>query len=267
MSFIKLFFSLLILIKKSIEYYNLKYGNIILDYYDESDCLGNYSSRVRYPIEDNEELKVLNSEGFVNSYSYDFDFFSSSIIYTDGNGEEDEEEDVYKRSFICNGLCYKRQNNSDILVDPDTILAPDYNEESQDKLYYSCIYNNIIKTATINITMYNNDKKCKIEEKRLNFTGNESCWNVNESFSYRPLYFEDENKKLYYHSYNTEDCTSKYIEYFVINKDYFKCNNECNLLNDNITYYKCNFQPNSKNIIKLNIYLLFLFIIFIFLIL
>ena len=265
MSLIKLIFSIFTIISKTNEFYDLKYGNIILNYYKKQDCLNQPEKEIVIPVQigDNNNLTVLNNESFPITYSYDFNFFSSEIIYSN-ELEEEEEEDVYKRSFICNGLCYKRLENTDILIDQNNELTSNYEDLDNIYKYYSCIYNNIIKTATINITMYDSDKKCKIEEKRLNFTGNESCWNVNESFSYRPLYFEDENKKLYYHSYNTKDCTSEYIEYFVINKDYFKCDNKCNLLNDNITYYKCNFQPNSKNIINLNIYLLFLFIIFIF---
>ena len=255
MSFIKLFFSLLILIKKSIEYYNLKYGNIILDYYDESDCLGNFSSRVRYPIEDNEEIKVLNSEGFVNSYSYDFDFFSSSIIYTDGTGEEDEEEDVYKRSFICNGLCYKRQNNSDILVDPDTILAPDYNEESQDKLYYSCIYNNIIKSATIDIYRYS-DTKCKAKYEEGHFNGNTYCWNFNE-YSFKPLYFEDGDKKIYYHPYDNIDCKATEEDFFMINENYLECDSDCHHDKTNKSKsYKCTFKANKEEYINKKSFLL-----------
>ena len=265
MSFIKLIFSIFTIISKTNEFYDLKYGNIILHYYKQKGCLNQPEKEIVYPVEigGDHNLTVLNNESFPITYSYDFDFFSSEIIYSNESEEEDEEEDVYKRSFICNGLCYKRFENTDILIDQDNELTPDYEELDEKYKYYSCIYNNIIKTATINITMYNNDKKCKDESETLNYNGTEYCWNVNESYSYRPLYFEDENKKLFYHSYNTKDCTNENIEYLVINQNYFKCNDECNPLN-NFTYYKCNFEPNSKNIINLKIYLLFLFIIFIF---
>ena len=265
MSGIKLFFLIFILIKKSIEYYNLKYGRLIIYYYNEADCLNNYTDRVSYPINETEEITILNSEGFLKNYSFDFDFFSSSIIYTDGEEDEEDEEneDIYKRSIICNGLCYKRQNDSDIFVSSDTKLALFYDDYSKDRLYYSCIYNNIIQTAQINIITYE-DAKCKSKSKSTNnekFYGSDYCWKFNDSYSFRPLYFEDGDKKLYYHPYETNaDCIALEEDFFMINENFLECNSKCHISRkDKNKSYKCTFDANKEQYIKQKL-VLFLFL-------
>ena len=198
MSLITFLFSLFILINKTKEYYNLKYGNILLDYYKEEYCINSPVKRIKYPINETEYITVLNSEGYSKNYDFSFDFFSSSIYYTNETGEEkeDEKNTTYKRSLNCNGLCYKRQENSDILMDPDDLLVGYYPDLDEKYRYFSCIYNNIITSAIILIDIYKDDKcKNKLNEiDTYEFKGNETCWEFNETYSLRPLYFEDGDK-------------------------------------------------------------------------
>ena len=264
-------FSIFTIFQKTKEYYSLRYGNIILDYYDSVDCLNKSIDRVLYPVPENRKnITILNSDSELKSYFYSFDFYSSEIKYTNGTGDEDEEEEeyLYKRSFICNGLCLKRYNNSDILVTPDTTFAPSYSELSDNYRFYSCIYNNIIKTATINITRYT-DNKCKNkfedENEHYSFNGTELCWNLNANYSFRPLYYEDTNNQLYYHPYNSSDCRSNNIEYFTINSNYLICNSKChkNRIDLN-TYYKCTFKDNNGYVLITKKLLIFLLLFFMF---
>ena len=266
---------------KTIQYYKLKYGRLVLNYYDNENCLNNINETIEYPIsndEDENELLVLKEDNLAKNYPFSFDYFSSTIFYSNSTGDDEDDDDdfdddddddkkkkkTYKRSLTCNGLCYKRLDNSDIILPPDTQLIGDYNFLSNIYKYYSCIYNNIIKTATIDITFYE-DKECKnlIMESKNN--GSNICWKINDNFSFRPLYYEDNSKKLYYHSYNTDNCISKYIDYFVINEQYLECNSKCNLnKTDSKSYYKCIFKANKQNIIKQKTFLLFLYLILLF---
>ena len=256
---------ILTIISKTKEYYNLKYGNVIVDYFDKEDCINKSIERVLYPVPENPTLTILNKDDELMSYNYDFDFHSNTILYTNGTGDESEEEKeyLYKRTFVCNGICFKRQNNSDILVPPDTSLAPSYEELNDEYQYYTCIYNNIIKSATISIARYT-DRKCKNklgEEDNYQFNGTDLCWKINDNLSFKPLYYEDQNGKIYYHSYNTSDCTNKGIDYFLINQNYLICDSKCHTNRlDQQTTYKCTFKDNTGYIINLKIILVFLFI-------
>ena len=177
---------------------------------------------------------VLKEDNSIEAYTFSFYYFSSSISYSNSKGNDDEDDEyTYKRSITCNGICYQRSEHSDIILQPDTDTKSDDNNNIYNTLNsvyksYNCIYNNIIKTATIDINFYE-DGKCgnKILESKNN--GSDICWIIMDDFSYRPLYYEESSKKLYYHSYHTDNYTSKYIDYFVINEQYMHCNSKCNL--------------------------------------
>jgi hypothetical protein len=84
---------------------------------------------IEYPISDDEEeneLLVLNEDNLLVRYPFSFDFFASEISYSNSTGEDDEEENVYKRSLLCNGIYNKRQASSDIILDPEIKLVGDY---------------------------------------------------------------------------------------------------------------------------------------------
>jgi hypothetical protein len=53
---------ILTIISKSKEYYNLKYGNIIVDYYNKEDCVNKSIERVLYPVQENPTLTILLSK-------------------------------------------------------------------------------------------------------------------------------------------------------------------------------------------------------------
>lgn len=265
MSIITFLFLLFILNKKTLEYYNLKYGNILLDYYEEEYCTNSPSKRIKLPIDETEYITVLNSEGFPMNYEFSFDFFSSSILYTNKSEDEEEDDNTYKRTLNCNGLCYKRQANSDILMNPDEELVGYYKNLDQKYNFYSCIYNNIIQTASISIKIYN-DSKCKIqlnnsEFHSLEFSGNDTCWKFNDTYSLRPLYFEDGGKKIFYHPYKSSDCTTTKFEYVIINDKFIECNKKCHegIINKGM-HYKCIFDPNSENFISQTKILLLLYL-------
>lgn len=262
--FLLIIYLLLNLLKFSLQYYDMKFGHIFMNYYNNTDCIGQPVQIVNYSIEDKEVLYVLNNASNIVSYPYSFDFFSTTIYYS-FTEDKYEEDDDSRRSFFCNGLCYARQNGADILVGSFVQLAPDYQEESKKSKYYSCVFNNIIKNATIKLDKYS-DKHCKtkLDDYSAEFYGNQSCWPYT-NFSYRPLYFEDDGKRLYYHLYkSSNDCTSDHYEYFDFNGYYFECDNKCYQdKNDPNLYYKCEFNSAKNEIIFNILYLLFFMIIFI----
>ena len=43
-----------------------------------------------------------------------------------------------------------------------------------------------------------NSCKTKVQNETNTFYGNESCWNVADNYSFRPLYYEDNNDRIYY---------------------------------------------------------------------
>ena len=247
----------------SFQYYDMKFGHLFMNYYNNKDCIGSPNKTVSYSIEDNKVLYLLNSQSIVVSRNYSFDFFSTTIYYSSTEDEEDSEDDDTRRGLLCNGLCYKRQEGTDILVDSSTELSPDYEEESEKSQYFSCVYNNIIKNATIKLEKFS-DKNCKTKLESGEFHGTQMCWNIN-SYSYRPLYFEDDGKRIYYHLYNSKDCTSDHYEYFDFNGYYFECDDSCYQDKNNQNhYYKCQFN-NSRNKYILNRIHLIIFIIIFFL--
>ena len=255
------------LLNFSFEYYDMKFGHIFMNYYPEnaSDCTGPYR-QVVYSIEDEKKLYFLNKESNIVGYNYSFDFFSTTVYYsrTEDEEEEDDKKDDTRRGILCNGLCYKRIDGTNILEPSEIKFAPDFETEDKISKYYSCVYNNIIKNATIKLLKYS-DKNCKnkLEADSGTFRGNQSCWGFN-SYSYRPLYFEDDGKRVYYHLYKSHnDCTSNYYEYFDFNGFYFECDDGCYQdKNDPSKYYICEF--NNSEIIKISNQIFLYLILFIF---
>ena len=252
---------LLNVIKISLQYYDMKFGHIYMNYYNTTDCVGPPIQNVTYSIENEKVLYVLNSASNIVAYPFSFDFFSTTIYYSFTEGEDDDDEDDSRRAFLCNGLCYARRENADILVGSYVELAPSYEEEGKKLRYYSCVFNNIIQNATIKLDKYS-DKHCKtkLENDSSVFDGNQSCWTF-DNYSYRPLYFEDDGKRIYYHLYtNTSDCVSTHYEYFDYNGFYFECDKGCYQdKNDPNKYYKCEFN-SGKNMHMINILYLVLLI-------
>lgn len=255
------------IIKFSFQYYDMKFGHIFMNYYNETDCIGVPIKSITYSIEDQKRLYFLNSESIIDDYPYSFDFFSTTIYYSVTEGEEEHEDDDTRRGILCNGLCYARQDGSDILIPSETELAPDYESENQKARYYSCVFNNIIKNATIKLQKFS-DKHCKnkLGFDSRNFYGNQSCWKF-DNYSYKPLYFEDDGKRLYYHLYNNDsNCISDHYEYYDFNGYYFECDGGCYRdKNDEKKYYKCDFNSAENKYIQ-NIayfYLIIFIIIFI----
>ena len=129
MSYIKYIFIIIIIFNKTLQYYKLKYGRLILNYYNNEMCVNRINETIEYPISDDEEeneLLVLNEDNLLVRYPFSFDFFASEISYSNSTGEDDEEENVYKRSLLCNGIYNKRQASSDIILDPEIKLVGDY---------------------------------------------------------------------------------------------------------------------------------------------
>jgi hypothetical protein len=149
-------------------------------------------------------MNYYNEESCTNNFTqivyYSFNYFASQIYYNNGEDEdEDEEKDSQDGgAFVCNGACYKRAPNSDILVNPNAELTKsDYNKLNNEYKAYSCIYNNIIQSATIDIVRYS-DKKCKNQlGNEYHFKGTDFCWKINDIYSFRPLYYEDDEDKIY----------------------------------------------------------------------
>lgn len=258
------------------EYYDLQYGRIIIKLFSDNTC-SNQVDEFLHPADSTKisinktyyhpELKVNSSSQEIQDFLIRFDFFSSSFryFYLENNYNEEEEgddgedpdidEDFYDEDgYIlvpsglvqCNGRCY---SNSWKEISNDT------------NKYYSCIYNNIIKSATISITKYK-DKKCKnkVEEEKV-YLGNETCWDNEKNYSLMPLYYEDNVKRLYYHEFKHPNCIG---EDFIINQNFLNCNNRCDKSKDyKDYYYKCKFRANESNLIKINFYLEIIFMVFI----
>ena len=230
-------------------FYMLRYGHLLMNYYDNELCTNNFD-QVIYPVTEYDELNIINSK-WADNLEYSFDYFASQIYYYNED-EEEEEEDSHSGAFVCNGVCYKRLPESDILVDHDSELTQyDYEDYSERYKAYSCIYNNIIKTATIDIVRYT-DKKCKNKiGNEYHFKGDDFCWAINGSYSFRPLYYEDKEKKVYYHAYNSNNCTSDLFDYFVLNENYLKCNSKCHEdRTDSEKAYKCTFKANKAQFLN-----------------
>ena len=246
----------------------MRYGQLLMNYFNKSDCSGKPSEKVNYSVRNNETIKILNSDNTAENYSYTYDFFSNEIYYTNGSvddiGNVEEDSDIYINGFICNGQCYKRGVGSDILVKID--FEPneyyDYDTMNEKCKYYSCIYNNIIESATIEVTRYS-DKKCKTVVNNYTFLGSETCWKVESNYTFKPLYYEDTNDKVYYHAYNSDDCTSSSFDYFKMDENYLKCDSKCQQNEtDKETSYKCKFSANFGQK-RLNFCKFFIFLILI----
>ena len=254
------------ILKFSLQYYDMKFGHIYMNYYDTEDCIGNYTKQIVYSVEDEDVLYLLNSASTIVDHKYSFDFFSTTLYYSNSEGDDEEvQEDDTRRAILCNGLCYLRQEGADILVGSEIELAPDYGEESKKSKYYSCVFNNIIKNATITLEKFS-DKHCKskLEFDSGVFYGNQSCWEFG-NYSYRPLYYEDDKKAIYYHLYNSNFCTSDHFEYFDYNGYFFECDKKCHKDKNNDTiFYKCQFNSAENKYIFKNFYSYLKFFIIIF---
>lgn len=249
MSFIKLLLYILALIEKTIQFYDMKFGRLNISYYKEdSFCSMNPKGEAIYEVDpevEDRNLITLNEDNNKIEYSYDFNFFSGEIFYYTENEEEEEE---IQGSLLCNGNCYRRRSDSYIILDPNK-NNQNYETLNGEYQYYTCLYNNIIKNATITIKRFK-DKKCKEGVGEFIFKGNEYCWNFN-GFSIKPLYFEDENKHIYYHDYDKENCTNNYNRYYSFNKYYYNCDSKCHENRfDNKTSYRCYFKDNNYIILK-----------------
>jgi len=253
---------LLILFPFFKNFYMLRYGHLLMNYYENISCIGDYNQTI-YSVPDNEELFILNANG-TEIFGYSFNYFASQIYYNSGNDDE-EEESQDGGAFVCNGVCYKRAPDSDILAEPDSNYTEDYYKTLSDKYKaYSCIYNNIIKSATIDIVRYS-DKKCKNQLSEYHFKGTDFCWPINNNYSFRPLYYEDDEDKIYYHAYNLDGCKSQYFDYFVLNENYLICNSKCQQdRTDSEKSYKCTFKSNKAQFLNQNTILFLLLITSIF---
>ena len=247
----------------------MKFGHIIINYYNNSFCTGNYS-QTNYSIEDDDKIYILKKESVIVSYPFSFDFFSTTIYYSTNENEEedDEDEDDTRKGILCNGQCYTKKFGDDILIDKGVELAPLYDEEFKLRQYYSCVFNNIIKNATITIERFS-DSSCKtaINGEVNTFYGNQSCWDVKANYSFRPLYYEDNNERIYYHAYNLNNCISEVFSPFIFNENYFTCDLKCRQQKDsNSTYYKCKFSSGKNLFFSKILYLYLILYIFIFII-
>jgi hypothetical protein len=222
-----------------------------MNYYNEESCTNNFTQIV-YSVIEEDKLIILNASEETKDYSYSFNYFASQIYYNNDEEEDEEEDSQDGGAFVCNGACYKRAPNSDILVNPNAELTKsDYNKLNNEYKAYSCIYNNIIQSATIDIVRYS-DKKCKNQlGNEYHFKGDDFCCALNSSYSLRPLYYEDNEKKIYYHAYNSTDCKSQYFDYFALNENYLKCNSKCHEdRTDSEKAYKCTFKANRAQFLN-----------------
>ena len=264
MSLIKLLFYILAIISKTKQFYDLKYGSLNISYYNDSECKKE-KKEINYRVNPKEDkiITVLNEEDEVIDYPYDFDFFSGEIYYFDPEEDNQDEENI-KGSLLCNGNCYfRRPNNSEfVIVNSNNENEDNFNNLKENYRYYSCLYKNIIESATFSITRYN-DKNCNEQKDDNIFKGNEYCWDFDDRLSIRPLYFEDDNKHIFYHDYNQRGCHNTYVKYYSFNKYYFVCDERCHEnYYDNKTSYRCIFK--DTNFIGLKQLLLFIFVLLLF---
>ena len=253
---------LLILFTFVKNFYMLRYGHLLMNYYNDESCINNFD-QIIYSVPDYDELTILKADGNTTNYSYSFNYFASQIYYNNNEDEDEEEDSQDGGSFVCNGACYKRASDSDILLKPYS--EGNYTQLNDEYRAFSCIYNNIIKSATIDIVRYS-DKKCKNKlENEHHFKGTDFCWKINDNYSFRPLYYEDDEDKIYYHAYNSPNCTSEFFDYFVLNENYLICNSKCQQgREDSEKFYKCTFKSNKAEFLNKNniLFLLLIEIIF-----
>ena len=75
MLFNKFILIIIIIINKTIQYYKLQYGRLVLNYYDNENCLNNINETIEYPINDDEfenELMVLKEDNSIEAYTFLF---------------------------------------------------------------------------------------------------------------------------------------------------------------------------------------------------
>ena len=75
MLFNKFILIIIIIINKTIQYYKLQYGRLVLNYYDNENCLNNINETIEYPINDDEfenELMVLKEDNSIEAYTFSF---------------------------------------------------------------------------------------------------------------------------------------------------------------------------------------------------
>ena len=258
--------------QKTTQYYTTQYGNITVQYFNDSSCI-NTENSIYTSFIANETPSITcdyrnyteeNDENCIFILKYKFDFYSSSLKYYLVNKtkfgddidisdlfDDDEElkDGVEAGVFTCNTGCYKNGLNTD-KFDGFTNKKV-YN-------YYSCLYTNIIKSATIKINNYR-DKNCEnIIGNTKNYNGSNYCYKEN-SGSFRLLYYEDRGHRLYYHNYtDNEECKG---ESYQINQNFYKCNNKCNRMENRNTYYKCEFKDNKSSWIDSNKIMLLILLI------
>ena len=75
MLFNKFILIIIIIINKTIQYYKLQYGRLVLNYYDNENCLNNINETIEYPINDDEfenKLMVLKEDNSIEAYTFSF---------------------------------------------------------------------------------------------------------------------------------------------------------------------------------------------------
>ena len=120
----------------------------------------------------------------------------------------------------------------------------------------------IINSNSIDRKTYTSNN-CKGGMSYYHFNGTQYCWPLNDSYSFRPLYFEDDNKRIYYHPYNSDHCTTEKMDFFQINENFFKCDGKCHKnIKDDTTSYKCVFKSGEYINLKKLFLFLYLFLLF-----
>ena len=208
-----------------------------------------------YPIIENKDSSVSKNDDDKKKNESKIITNLSKVNFVSESSSNTEKNEVPKDSIenIEKSDSKKSDNEKVIKYDPGNILTSN---------------NAYSKNATIKIERYtDNSCKTKVQNETNTFYGNESCWNVADNYSFRPLYYEDNNDRIYYHAYNLKGCKSNVFTPFVLNENYFICDSKCRKPKGNETfYYKCDFTA-GENLYVLNslyLYLILYIIIFIF---
>ena len=80
---------LMILFPFSKNFYMLRYGHLLMNYYENMSCIGDFT-QIIYSVPENEELIILNASR-TDSFGYSFNYFASQIYYNKEDEEEEEE--------------------------------------------------------------------------------------------------------------------------------------------------------------------------------
>ena len=221
------------------------YGHYIIRYFDTNDsfCINEPISTYSFPVDSIECIEI-NDTFFIQFR--DWDSYSNSLRYYGLDEKEcpeeiDEDENNFPTgSFVCNGQCLKNYFNDS---------------------YYLCYYNNIINSAIISISEFEG-KGCKSYNIIYDddFSGKKLCWMDYENYSLLPLFWNDDNKRLYYQEFNHSTCYGGFID---LEESFFICNGKCHekqYSNGNVSY-KCNFHNLAffvKSNFLINFFTLFL---------